>query len=63
MLQTPFGEQRYVEVKPDLFKQADGERLLSLREDNQGRVTHLFWGPLAYFKAALTRRWGSSCPL
>jgi CubicO group peptidase (beta-lactamase class C family) len=63
VLQTPFGEQRYVEVKPDLFKQADGERLLGLREDNQGRVTHLFWGPLAYFKAALTRRWGSSCPL
>lgn len=34
--------QRYVEIEPGLFKQVDGERLLSFREDASGQVTHLF---------------------
>ena len=46
------GERRYVEIEPDLFEQLNGERLLTFREDSQGRVTHLFWGPFAFFKAA-----------
>jgi CubicO group peptidase (beta-lactamase class C family) len=52
VLQTPFGEQRYAEIRPDLFEQVHGERRLTFREDDQGRVTHLFWGPIALFKAA-----------
>ena len=52
VLQTPFGEQRYLEIEPYLFKQVDGERRLTFGEDNQGHVTHLFWGPIALFKAA-----------
>src|SRR5215216_6328370 len=52
VLQTPFGEQRYLEIEPYLFKQVDGERLLTFREDSQGNVTHALWGPFAYFKAA-----------
>jgi hypothetical protein len=62
VLQTPFGEQRYVEIKPDLFKQVDGERLLSFRKDSQGRVTHLFWGPIALFKAAWYETLGFQLP-
>jgi hypothetical protein len=52
VLQTPFGEQRYAEIEPGLFEQVDGERRLTFREDDQGRVTHLFWGPIALFKAS-----------
>jgi Beta-lactamase len=62
VLQTPFGEQRYVEIEPDLFKQVGGERLLSFREDNQDRVTHLFWGPIALFKAAWYETLGFQLP-
>jgi CubicO group peptidase (beta-lactamase class C family) len=62
VLQTPFGEQRYAEIRPNLFKQVDGERLLSFREDNQGNVTHLFWGPIALFKAAWYETLGFQLP-
>jgi len=44
------GPFRYTEIEPGLFKQVDGERLLTYRTDAQGRVTHLFYGPFAYFK-------------
>jgi hypothetical protein len=63
LLQTPFGEQRYVEIEPDLFKQVGGERRLTFREDDRGRVTHLFWGPIAYFKAAPYQTLGFQLPL
>jgi CubicO group peptidase (beta-lactamase class C family) len=62
VLQTPFGEQRYVQIEPELFKQVDGERRLTFREDNQGRVTHLFWGPIAFFKAAPYQTLGFQLP-
>jgi CubicO group peptidase (beta-lactamase class C family) len=52
LLRTPLGEQRYAEIEPGLLKEEDGERLLTFREDDQGQATHLFWGPLAYSKAA-----------
>jgi hypothetical protein len=52
LLRSPLGDQRFAEIEPGLFRQVDGERLLTFQRDNQGSVTHLFWGPLAYFKAA-----------
>jgi CubicO group peptidase (beta-lactamase class C family) len=63
LLQTPIGEQRYAEIEPDLLEQVDGERLLTFREDSQGRVTHAFWGPFAYFKAAWYQTVGFQLPL
>ena len=62
VLQTPFGEQRYLEIEPYLFKQVDGERRLTFGEDNQGHVTHLFWGPIALFKAAWYETLGFQLP-
>jgi hypothetical protein len=62
VLQTPFGEQRYVEIEPDLFEQVDGERLLAFREDDQGNVTHLFWGPISLFKATWYETLGFQLP-
>ena len=62
LLQTPLGDQRYVEIEPGLLKQADGERLLTFREDSQGNVTHALWGPFAYFKAAPYQTLGFQLP-
>jgi CubicO group peptidase (beta-lactamase class C family) len=42
--------QRFAEIEPGLFHQVDGERLLTYRADEQGRVTHLFRGPFAYVR-------------
>ena len=53
VLQTPFGVQRYAEIEPGLFEQVDGERRLTFREDDQGQVTHLFWGPNRFFQGSL----------
>lgn len=55
--------QRYAQVRSGLFREVEGERLLTFREDGQGRVTHLFWGPLAYFKAASYQTLGFQLPL
>ena len=63
LVQTPFGEQRYVESEPGLLEQEDGERLLTFREDGQGRVTHAFWGTLAYSKVAPYQTPGFQLPL
>lgn len=63
MLQTPLGDQRYAETEPGLLEQEDGERLLTFQEDGQGRVTHLFWGPLAYFKVPSYQTLGFQLPL
>jgi CubicO group peptidase (beta-lactamase class C family) len=63
LLQTPFGEQRYTEIESGLLKEENGERLLTFREDDQGQVTHLFWGPVAYFKAAPYQTLGFQLPL
>ena len=63
LLRTPMGEQRYAESEPDLLKEEDGERLLTFREDDQGQATHLFWGPLAYSKAAPYQTLGFQLPV
>jgi hypothetical protein len=39
---TPWGEWRFVEVEPLYFRQADGQFALVFREDDQGRITHMF---------------------
>ena len=45
------GPRAYSEIEPGLFRQVDGPRLLTYRSDGQGRVTELFFGQFAYFKA------------
>jgi CubicO group peptidase (beta-lactamase class C family)/pimeloyl-ACP methyl ester carboxylesterase len=45
------GPRAYSEIEPGLFRQVDGPRLLTYRTDGQGRVTELFFGQFAYFKA------------
>ncbi|MBI1299258.1 alpha/beta fold hydrolase [bacterium] len=42
------GNMRYVEVEPGLFRQDNGDRTLTYRQD--GDQLWLFWGPFAYFK-------------
>jgi hypothetical protein len=39
---TGWGEWRFVEVEPLYFRQVDGPFGIAFREDNQGRITHLF---------------------
>jgi hypothetical protein len=41
-LTTPWGEMRLVEVEPLYFRQADGPFGVAFRENDQGRITHLF---------------------
>src|ERR1700680_1960593 len=35
--------RRYVQVEPLVFQELDGHRRLVFREDDQGRVSHLFF--------------------
>jgi CubicO group peptidase (beta-lactamase class C family) len=42
LLATPFGEWSFVEVEPLYFRQVDGPFGLVFREDDQGRITHMF---------------------
>ncbi len=44
------GSERWLMIGPGLYRQADGERLLAFREDAGGNVTHLFRGPVTYFR-------------
>jgi len=39
---TPWGEWRFVEVEPLYFRQVDGQFALVFREDDRGRITHMF---------------------
>ena len=39
---TPWGEWRFVEMEPLYFRQADADFSIAFREDDQGRITHLF---------------------
>jgi len=39
---TPWFERRFVEVKPLYFRQVDGPFGILFREDDQGRITHMF---------------------
>jgi hypothetical protein len=40
---TPFGEWRFVELEPLYFRQVDGPIGIAFREDDRGRITHLFF--------------------
>jgi CubicO group peptidase (beta-lactamase class C family) len=40
---TPVGDWRFVEVEPLYFRQVDDRFGLAFREDDRGRVTHLFF--------------------
>jgi CubicO group peptidase (beta-lactamase class C family) len=42
LLTTPWGELRFVEVEPFYFRQVDGQFALVFREDDRGRITHMF---------------------
>lgn len=42
LLATPYGDWRFVEVAPLYFRQLDGPFTLVFREDDQGRITHMF---------------------
>lgn len=44
------GSGRYVEVEPLLFQRVDDEDYVAFREDELGRVTHMFIGTGAYEK-------------
>jgi CubicO group peptidase (beta-lactamase class C family) len=63
LVDSPFGEQRYVATGPGTFEQVGGEWSLVLREE-EGKE-RLFMGPfpLAYFKAAWYQTLGFQLPL
>jgi CubicO group peptidase (beta-lactamase class C family) len=42
LLTTPWREWRFVEVEPLYFRQVDGAFHILFREDDQGRITHMF---------------------
>jgi CubicO group peptidase (beta-lactamase class C family) len=42
LIMTPWGAWRFVEVEPLYFRQVDGPFGILFREDNQGRITHMF---------------------
>jgi len=42
------GKQRFVEVEPLYFRQVDGPFGIAFREDDRGRVTHLFTDRMTY---------------
>ena len=39
---SPWGEWRFVEVEPLYFREADGQFTIVFREDDQGRINHMF---------------------
>jgi CubicO group peptidase (beta-lactamase class C family) len=42
LLPSPLGELRFVEVEPLYFRQVDGPFSMVFREDDRGRITHMF---------------------
>jgi CubicO group peptidase (beta-lactamase class C family) len=42
------GARQYVEVEPLVFRQIDGQNRVVFREDEEGRITHLFFGHNPY---------------
>ncbi|WP_232497155.1 serine hydrolase domain-containing protein [Agromyces humatus] len=42
ILATPWGEWQFIEVEPLYFRQVDAPFGIAFREDDQGRVTHMF---------------------
>jgi hypothetical protein len=49
LLTTPWGESRLVEVEPLYFRQVDGTFDLLFREDDRGRITHVFTSVIPQF--------------
>jgi CubicO group peptidase (beta-lactamase class C family) len=43
--------RQFVEIKPLVFQEINGQNLAVFREDDEGRITHLFIGRLPYFAA------------
>jgi hypothetical protein len=49
LLSGPGGDpKRFVEVQPLLFRQLDNQETLAFRQDDQGRITHLFLNDVPY---------------
>jgi len=46
---SPYGEFRFVEVEPLFFRDVDKELTLVFREDDQGRITHMFSSIVPYY--------------
>ncbi len=42
LFNTPWGEWRFIEVEPLHFRRADGQFGMVFREDDRGRITHMF---------------------
>jgi CubicO group peptidase (beta-lactamase class C family) len=42
LFKNPWGKWRFVETKPLYFRQVDGPFHILFREDDQGRITHMF---------------------
>jgi CubicO group peptidase (beta-lactamase class C family) len=42
LLHTPWGDWRFVEVQPLYFRQVDANLGIAFREDDRGRISHLF---------------------
>lgn len=42
LLKTPFGQRQLVEVEPLYFREVDGQLHVAFREDERGRITHMF---------------------
>ena len=42
LVETPWGAWRFVEMEPLYFRQTDGGSALVFREDDRGRITHVF---------------------
>jgi hypothetical protein len=50
------GARQFIEIKPLVFKEVNGQNLVAFREDEKGHITHLFIGRLPYF-AAIKLSW------
>jgi hypothetical protein len=42
LLDTPYGQQQWVEVEPLLFHEVDGQDMVIFEEDDQGRIVRAF---------------------
>jgi CubicO group peptidase (beta-lactamase class C family) len=45
-------DSEYVPIGPLLYQEVGGKRRIAFREDERGRITHMFWGPYAYERPA-----------
>ncbi|HUT20313.1 MAG TPA: serine hydrolase [Anaerolineae bacterium] len=45
-------EDEYLPIGPQLFQEVRRKRRIAFREDERGRITHMFWGPYAYERLA-----------